>query len=149
MTKIKANINGTIVEIEVEDKFAEQYEEFNKEYSQNEWKYEQRMRRKGVSLESLIEGGYQFRSNEPIPGDPTARELAIMKEQRRDRIRKILKHTYKQLTQEQKILFKRVILGKEKQCDVAEELGIAKQSMSDRIRRIKAKFEKNLKLFLK
>ena len=32
MTKIKANINGTIVEIEVEDNFAEKYEELNKEY---------------------------------------------------------------------------------------------------------------------
>lgn len=149
MTKITADINGAIVEIEVTEEFAKQYQTINQEFSQSNWKHEQRMRRKGVSLETLIERGYQIRSKEPIPGEPTALELAIEKERKSARIRKILNYTYRQLTAEQKILFKRVILGKEKQCDVAQELGIVKQSMSDRIRRIKAKFEKNLKLFLK
>ena len=140
MTKIKVEINGTVVEIEVTETFAMQYAQMESK----DKNVERKETRRHQSLELSMEAGFDFEDKNAI--NP---EEEMLKKEQGKRYRKILKYTYKQLTPEQKILFKRVILGKEKQCDVAEEMGIAKQSMSDRIIRIKSRFEKNLKLFLK
>ena len=64
MKKIKYEINGKIVELEVEDSFAEQYEIITQESKRNDWKHDWRNRKNNTSLEVLEESGFQFVSKE-------------------------------------------------------------------------------------
>lgn len=65
MTTIKYEINGKIVELEVEDSFASAYVEIDIESKRNEWKHDWRNRKLNCSMDALDESGFQFKSDNP------------------------------------------------------------------------------------
>lgn len=134
MKKIQYEINGKIVELEVEDSFAAQYEIINQESKRNDWKHDWRNRKNNTSLEVLEENGFQFISTE-LPADEC---MEIQEEL--DALRKALSL----LKEFDRILIERIYFNGEKAVDIAKELGVGKSAISNRLERIFKKIKKFL-----
>jgi len=134
MKKIQYEINGKIVELEVEDSFATQYEIINQESKRNNWKHDWRNRKNNTSLEVLEENGFQFISTE-LPADEC---MEIQEEL--DALRKALSL----LKEFDRILIERIYFNGEKAVDIAKELGVGKSAISNRLERIFKKIKKFL-----
>ncbi len=138
MKKIKHVINGKQRTILLEDDiakdlFATQNQELIANYLELRWKEQCRDRaetRRHQSLELSIEGGYQFVDKS------TSIELEIIQE---ENIRELLECLD---TEQKKLVIKCYIYGFS-QKELAEELGITKAAMSQRMRVIKEKIKKN------
>lgn len=137
MTKIKYEINGKIVKLEVEDSFASAYLEVETESKRNEWKHEWRNRKHNCSLEAITEGGYQIASE-----DESAEDMLEFEE-----TKAALRQAIKQLLPEQQELVRRVYFNGEQMVDIAKERGVSKQAVSQQMDRALAQLKKYLKNF--
>lgn len=131
MKTIKYEINGKYVEIEVNDSFAVQFSEIEKESKRNDWKHDWRNRKNNTSLEVLESAGFQFISEE-TPFD----ELMETKEEI-EQLRKALS----QLKEKDRILIERIYFKGEKGCNIAKELGQVSSAIYNRTERILKKLK--------
>lgn len=126
--------DGHFEEIEVTEEFAIQYAMLEK----REKSIERRETRRHVSLEMLHEYGHDF-------GDDSGNPLTILieRETRREN-KEMLKTAVSILTEEQRELLNMVYIKRIPQVQIAEQLGIKKSSVNDRLRRIFNKIKKVL-----
>lgn len=129
MKKIKYEINGTFVEIEVSDEFARQYEQIETE----EKRVNRKETRRHQSLETLIESGFQI-----VDQESDIEEKAFQN----DDIAQLYK-AFAVLTEEQKWLIQQVFYYDRKQSEIAAELGIDPTAIRNRLRKIYDKIKKN------
>lgn len=129
MKKIKYEINGTFVEIEVSDEFARQYEQIETE----EKRVNRKETRRHQSLETLIESGFQI-----VDLESDIEEKAFQN----DDIAQLYK-AFAVLTEEQKWLIQQVFYYDRKQSEIAAELGIDPTAIRNRLRKIYDKIKKN------
>lgn len=128
MKKIKYEINGTFVEIEVSDEFARQYEQIETE----EKRINRKETRRHQSLETLIESGFQIADQESDIEEKTFHN---------DDIRQ-LRHALETLTVDQKWLIEQVYFLDRKQSEIAAELGINPVAVWNRLQKIYNKIKK-------
>lgn len=134
MKKIKYELNGKLVEIEVTDSFAESYEIITQETQRSDWKHERRATKYNSSLELLEESGFQIASDEP-----TAEDKLVENE------------TYANLHKaisllepnKQKIVYMYFFENKTME-QIAEALNVQKPAISKQISRILEKLKKIL-----
>lgn len=134
MKKIKYEINGKIVELEVEDSFAEQYEIITQESKRNDWKHDWRNRKNNTSLEVLEESGFQFVSKEKSAQERIEETEEIV----------ALRKALLQLSSEERILIERVYFKGEKHSEIADEFGVDRTTIVKRIKKILKKIEEIL-----
>lgn len=130
MTKISYEINGSVIEIEVNDDCANAYKEMVK-------KQENRNRaetRRHQSLELSIKGGYQFRDE-----SADIEKQYIMKEEK-----KALYRAIKQLLPQQQELIRKIYFENKGVVEIAKEEGVSHQAISDRLKKIITSLKKNL-----
>ena len=134
MKKIKYEINGKIVELEVEDSFAAQYEIITQESKRNDWKHDWRNRKNNTSLEVLEENGFQFISKEKSAQERIEETEEIV----------ALRKALSLLKEFDRVLIERIYFNGEKAVDIAKELGVGKSAISNRLERIFKKIKKFL-----
>ena len=134
MKKIKYEINGKIVELEVEDSFAAQYEIITQESKRNDWKHDWRNRKNNASLEVLEENGFQFISKEKSAQERIEETEEIV----------ALRKALSLLKEFDRVLIERIYFNGEKAVDIAKELGVGKSAISNRLERIFKKIKKFL-----
>ena len=135
MTTIKYEINGKIVELEVEDSFASAYVEIDVESKRNEWKNDWRNRKLNCSMDALDESGFQFKSDD-MPID----EQIEQEEEREE-----LKRAISMLLPEQQDLIRRIYFQGETHTEIARALGVDRSAVSHRVSRALAQLKKFLK----
>lgn len=135
MTTIKYEINGKIIELEVEDSFASAYVEIDIESKRNEWKHDWRNRKLNCSMDALDEGGFQFKSDEPSVDD------VIEREEEHEELKKAIS----MLLPEQQELIQRVYFKGETHTEIAQALGIDRSAISHRVSRALVQLKKILK----
>ncbi len=123
MKKIKYEVNGKLVEIEVTDSFAESYESINLETKRSDWKHERRGIKYNSSLELLVESGFQIASEDPTPDERLEKQEEIA----------LLRQALSTLTDEQRWLINEVYYKGRKQVEIAKELGISTPSLYERL----------------
>lgn len=128
MKKIKYEINGTFVEIEVSDEFARQYEQIEME----EKRVNRKETRRHQSLEMLIESGFQIADQKSDIEEKTFHN---------DDIRQ-LRYALETLTVDQKWLIEQVYFLDRKQSEIAAELGINPVAVWNRLQKIYNKIKK-------
>ena len=130
MKKIKYEINGTFVEIEVSDEFARQYEQIEAEEARQIWRDK---KRKDSSLERMVEAGFQV-------ADPNSNiEEKLLEKYDIEQ----LSEAIKTLTEDQKWLIEQVFFYGRKQSEVAAELGIEPVAVWNRLQKIYNKIKKS------
>lgn len=135
MTTIKYEINGKIIELEVEDSFASAYVEIDIESKRNEWKHDWRNRKLNCSMDALDEGGFQFKSDEPSVDD------VIEREEEHEELKKAIS----MLLPEQQELIQRVYFKGETHTEIAQALGVDRSAISHRVSRALVQLKKILK----
>jgi RNA polymerase sigma-70 factor (ECF subfamily) len=128
MKKIKYEINGKFIDIEVTDEFAAQYEQIEAE----EKRIDRKETRRHQSLNALVDGGFQV-----VDPDSDIEEQLVNQNDI-----DLLHRALTILTDEQKWLVEQVFYCGRKQSDIAAELGICKQALNNRIARIIKKIKK-------
>lgn len=128
MKKIKYEINGKFIDIEVTDEFAAQYEQIEAE----EKRIDRKETRRHQSLNALVDGGFQV-----VDLDSDIEEQLVNQNDI-----DLLHRALTILTDEQKWLVEQVFYCGRKQSDIAAELGICKQALNNRIARIIKKIKK-------
>ncbi len=123
MKKIKYEVNGKLVEIEVTDSFAQSYESINLETKRSDWKHERRGTKYNSSLELLVESGFQIASEDPTPDERLEKQEEIA----------LLRQALSTLTDEQRWLINEVYYKGRKQVEIAKELGISTPSLYERL----------------
>lgn len=134
MTKIKCVINGEVTEIEVEDSFATAYLEIDAESKRNEWKHERWATRHSCSLERITDNGFQIAAPDDVEEEAEKAEEHAA-----------LKAAIAELTPEQQELIRRVYFNDEEEQKIAQELGVSKQAINQRVMRTLAALKKILK----
>ena len=134
MKKIKDEVNGKLVEIEVTDSFAESYESINLETRRSDWKHERRNTKYNSSLELLVESGFQIASEDPTPDERIEKQEEVT----------LLRQALSTLTEEQQWLVNEVYFKGRSNMDIAKELGVDKSAISHRLERILKKLKKFL-----
>lgn len=131
MTTIKINDGNSYIEVEVEDEFAITYNSMEKRDALDE----RRETRRHQSLNASIDNGFDF-------PDKTVNieENAIKAEQDSE-----LHKAIARLEPQQQELIKKVYFENVSQDEISRQLGIAKQSVSDRMARIYKQLKKLLK----
>ncbi len=129
MKKIKYEINGTFIDIEVSDEVAQQYEQIET----GEKRINRKETRRHQSLETLVESGFQIADPK---GDIEERAL------QNDDVEQLRK-ALKVLTEDQKWLIEQVFYYGRKQSEVAAELGIDPTAIRNRLRKIYDKIKKS------
>ncbi len=129
MKKIKYEINGTFIDIEVSDEVAQHYEQIETE----EKRIKRKETRRHQSLETLVESGFQIADPK---GDIEERAL------QNDDVEQLRK-ALKVLTEDQKWLIEQVFYYGRKQSEVAAELGIDPTAIRNRLRKIYDKIKKS------
>lgn len=143
MTKINVEINGTTVEIEVEDSFAQAYGEIQEETKREQEREKWRRRKKLLSLEGMDECGEYIESQEP-----NAEERMIHRIDRKKQ-RLVMRLAFKDLQPQQRKLFIRVFINKESETAIAEEKGVTLSAISHQLERIRESYKRNLKKYKK
>jgi len=137
MTKIKANINGTIVEIEVEDKFAHAYADIEVETQREEWRADRRRKRHESSLDALEDAGHEIADTAPTP-DEVCEEMDM---------RRVVRQAIKQLPSHYQELIHRVFFKGETAVSIAKEKGTSRQAIDKQLKNAKIKLKEILKNF--
>ena len=137
MTKIKANINGTIVEIEVEDKFAQAYAEIELETQREEWRADRRRKRHESSLDALEDAGHEIADTAPNP-EMLCEEMDM---------RKAVRKAIKQLPSHYQELLHRVYFKGESVLSISKEKGCSSQALDKQLKNAKNKLKEILKNF--
>ena len=127
MKKIKYEINGKVIDIEVTDEFAAQYEQIEA----NEKRVNRKETRRHQSLDALVESGFQIAD----PGSDIEANLIIQNNI------DLLRRALAALTSDQKWLVEQVFYYGRKQSEIAAELGIDATSIRDRLRVIYKKIK--------
>lgn len=144
MTKINVNINGTTVEIEVEDGIAKAYLAIEKETEREEERVKKRKQRYNVcSFESIEESGHT------IADKNSSIEDLLMLKRKRKAMRYIMQQAFNELKPKQKKLFYQVFILGEDQRKIAEKEGVSESAISQRLVTIRKAYKKNLKKFFK
>ena len=120
MKRIKYEINGKVIDIEVTDEFAAQYEQIEA----NEKRVNRKETRRHQSLDALVESGFQIAD----PGSDIEANLIIQNNI------DLLRRALAALTSDQKWLVEQVFYYGRKQSEIAAELGIDATSIRDRLR---------------
>ena len=134
MKKVKYEINGKLVEIEVTDGFAESYEIIELETRRSDWKHARRSTKYNSSLELLEEKGFQITSDIPSPEEKLERQEEIL----------LLRQALVGLTEDQRWLINEVYYKGRPQVEIAKELGVDPTAIRNRLRKIYAKIKKFL-----
>ena len=127
MKRIKYEINGKVIDIEVTDEFAAQYEQIEA----NEKHVNRKETRRHQSLDALVESGFQIAD----PGSDIEANLIIQNNI------DLLRRALAALTSDQKWLVEQVFYYGRKQSEIAAELGIDATSIRDRLRVIYKKIK--------
>lgn len=127
MKRIKYEINGKVIDIEVTDEFAAQYEQIEA----NEKRVNRKETRRHQSLDALVESGFQIAD----PGSDIEANLIIQNNI------DLLRRALAALTSDQKWLVEQVFYYGRKQSEIAAELGINATSIRDRLRVIYKKIK--------
>lgn len=127
MKRIKYEINGKVIDIEVTDEFAAQYEQIEA----NEKRVNRKETRRHQSLDALVESGFQIAD----PGSDIEANLIIQNNI------DLLRRALAALTSDQKWLVEQVFYYGRKQSEIAAELGIDATSIRDRLRVIYKKIK--------
>ena len=127
MKRIKYEINGKVIDIEVTDEFAAQYEQIEA----NEKRVNRKETRRHQSLDALVESGFQIAD----PGRDIEANLIIQNNI------DLLRRALAALTSDQKWLVEQVFYYGRKQSEIAAELGIDATSIRDRLRVIYKKIK--------
>ena len=120
MKRIKYEINGKVIDIEVTDEFAAQYEQIEA----NEKRVNRKETRRHQSLDALVESGFQ------IADQGSDIEANLIMQNNID----LLRRAFDALTNDQKWLVEQVFYYGRKQLEIAAELGIDVTSIRDRLR---------------
>lgn len=141
MKKINYKMSdGSIVEIEVNDVTAEILQEEKRYF----WKIHKREKRNEsiASIERREENGEQV----TVDVKPSPLDILIEQEDEdeQERLKLLLPNAIAQLTERQQEMVRLVFFENKTQAEVAEHFGIAKQSMSDAMKRIYATLKKIL-----
>ena len=127
MKRIKYEINGKVIDIEVTDEFAAQYEQIEAK----EKRVNRKETRRHQSLDALVESGFQIAD----PGSDIEANLIIQNNI------DLLRRALAALTSDQKWLVEQVFYYGRKQSEIAAELGIDATSIRDRLRVIYKKIK--------
>ena len=127
MKRIKYEINGKVIDIEVTDEFAAQYEQIEA----NEKRVNRKETRRHQSLDALVESGFQIAD----PGSDIEANLIIQNNI------DLLRRALAALTSDQIWLVEQVFYYGRKQSEIAAELGIDATSIRDRLRVIYKKIK--------
>lgn len=127
MKRIKYEINGKVIDIEVTDEFAAQYEQIEA----NEKRVNRKETCRHQSLDALVESGFQIAD----PGSDIEANLIIQNNI------DLLRRALAALTSDQKWLVEQVFYYGRKQSEIAAELGIDATSIRDRLRVIYKKIK--------
>ena len=127
MKRIKYEINGKVIDIEVTDEFAAQYEQIEAK----EKRVNRKETRRHQSLDALVESGFQIAD----PGSDIEANLIIQNNI------DVLRRALAVLTNDQKWLVEQVFYYGRKQSEIAAELGIDATSIRDRLRVIYKKIK--------
>lgn len=137
MTKIQANINGTIVEIEVEYTFAQAYTEIEIETQREEWRADRRKKRHEASLNAIEDGGYDIADTAPTP------DVVCEEKEKYRNVRKAIK----QLPPHYQELIYRVFFKGESVLSIAKKKGCSSQALDKQLKNAKNKLKEILKNF--
>lgn len=137
MTKITADINGTIVEIEVEDNFAQAYAEIEEETRREEERVAKRKKRHEASFNAIEDGGFDIADTAPTP------DIECEKNDMRGKVRQAIK----QLPSHYQELVYRVFFNEETAVSIAKEKGSSRQAIDKQLRNAKNKLKEILKNF--
>lgn len=137
MTKITADINGAIVEIEVEDTFAQAYAEIEKETRREEERVAKRKKRHEASFNAIEDGGFDIADTAPTP------DIECEKNDMRRKVRQAIK----QLPSHYQELVYRVFFNEETAVSIAKEKGTSHQAIDKQLRNAKNKLKEILKNF--
>lgn len=130
MATIKYTINGKDIDVEVTQEFARAFEQLKEEEKNNE----RRETRRHLSLEALTEEGFQVEDPKADIEDQLYKKLE----------NNALFSAIKSLDPNQKWLIEQVFFLNRTQQDIAEELGVNRQIIHNKVSRIL----KKLKIFL-
>ena len=134
MTKINYYVNGTMVEIEVEDAFATTYNEMERESKKAAERHRCHKRKHLLRLDVIDEDDEILASS-----DEGIEETAINNEEYNT-----LHKALKTLLPQQQELIKKIYFEGKTQIEVAKELGITDAAVRNRLKKI---FEKIKKVF--
>lgn len=137
MTKITADINGVIVEIEVEDTFAQAYAEIEEETRREEERVAKRKKRHEASFNAIEDGGFDIADTAPTP------DLVCEKNYTRRMVRKAIA----QLPSHYQELINRVFFQGESVLSIAKEKGCSSQALDKQLKNAKNKLKEILKNF--
>lgn len=137
MTKITADINGVIVEIEVEDTFAQAYAEIEEETRREEERVAKRKKRHEASFNAIEDGGFDIADTAPTP------DLVCEKNYTRRMVRKAIA----QLPSHYRELINRVFFQDESVLSIAKEKGCSSQALDKQLKNAKNKLKEILKNF--
>lgn len=137
MTKIKANINGAIVEIEVEESFAQAYTEIEIETQREEWRADRRKKRHEASFNAIEDGGYDIADTAPTP------DVLFEEKEKQRMVRKAIK----QLPSNYQELIYRVFFEGQSVRSIAQEKGCSSQALDKQLKNAKNKLKEILKNF--
>lgn len=137
MTKIKANINGAIVEIEVEESFAQAYTEIEIETQREEWRADRRKKRHEASFNAIEDGGYDIADIAPTP------DVLFEEKEKQRMVRKAIK----QLPSNYQELIYRVFFEGQSVRSIAQEKGCSSQALDKQLKNAKNKLKEILKNF--
>ena len=128
MKRIKYEINGRVIDIEVTDEFAAQYEQIEA----NEKRVNRKETRRHQSLDALVESGFQ------IADQGSDIEANLIMQNDID----LLRRAFAALTNDQKWLVEQVFYCGRKQSEIAAELGIDPTAIRNRLKKIYSKIKK-------
>lgn len=137
MTKITADINGAIVEIEVEDTFAQAYAEIEKETRREEERVAKRKKRHEASFNAIEDGGFDIADTAPTP------DIECEENDMRRKVRQAIK----QLPPHYQELIYRVFFNEESVLSIAKEKGCSSQALDKQLKNAKNKLQEILKNF--
>ena len=137
MKTINYQVKKQIIQVEVSDDFAIEYEKVTTEYKRNEWKHERAYRRHISSYDELTEAGVQFEDKQSTPEDDLIRK----------ELKQILHKAIRQLTPEQQKLVRDVFFVGKSQTQYAKENGIERTAVVHRLQRAIASLKKFFEKF--
>lgn len=137
MTKITAEINGVVVEIEVEDTFAQAYAEIEEETRREEERVAKRKKRHEASFNAIEDGGFDIADTAPTP------DIVCEK----NYMRRTVRQAIAELPSHYQELIYRVFFKGESVLSIAKEKGCSSQALDKQLKNAKNKLKEILKNF--
>jgi RNA polymerase sigma factor (sigma-70 family) len=129
MTKIKYEINGKEVEIEVSDEFASTYIEFCEEEKRSDERYKWHKRKNLTDLDGLIDAGVQLEDKSSNFADAYTDRDAV-------------EQAMQLLNVEQQDLIRQIYFEGKTKREVATEKGVSEQAIGQSIKRALVRLKK-------